>query len=249
MTFMLDSIGAISYYVCNIHLHNNSMREIPKKYPYAVIAVDVIIFTVEEGRLKVLLMRMGKKPYLDCWAAPGGLIAPDESLDAAARRVLYEKSGVNGIYLEQLSAFGEVNRDPFGRVVSVAYVALIPPRNFEETPSGNHPALVWYPVSRMPKLAYDHKEIVKSAIERLREKMSYTNIISRIMPDEFSLGDLQRLYEMIIGKKLDKRNFRRKILSLGLLRTLRKRRRGEAHRPAELYTFAVKRPIAVNILK
>lgn len=225
------------------------MRHISKKYPYAVIAVDVVIFTVEQGKLKALLMRMGKKPYLDCWAAPGGLITSDESLDAAARRVLYEKSGAKGIYLEQLSAFGEVNRDPFGRVVSVAYIALIPPRDFKETPSDTHPTLAWYPVSRMPKLAYDHKEIVKSAVERLREKMSYTNIISRIMPDEFSLGDLQRLYEMILGKKLDKRNFRRKILSLGLLRMLRKRRRGEAHRPAELYTFVVKRPIAVNILR
>lgn len=213
------------------------MANIKKKYKFAVIATDVVIFTVRDGCLQALLIKMKKRPFTDCWAAPGGLVKPEESVDEAAKRHLYMKTGVKNVYLEQLYTFGKVNRDPFGRVVSVAYYALIPSAGLQLKTTDEYGEVSWFPVNRLPKLAYDHAEVIHCAIQRLKDRLGYTNVVYSLMPREFTLGELQKIYEIILNKKLDKRNFRKKIFSLGLVKKTGKKRVGEANRPAELFVF------------
>lgn len=210
-----------------------------KKYEHAVIAADLAIFTVDDGKLKVLLIKMKKSPYEDCWAMPGGLVAGNESVDQAAIRHLHNKAGLKDVFLEQLYTFGNVDRDPFGRVVSVAYFALIQGRGMELKTTSEYQDVAWFSVAEVPKLAYDHKEILALALGRLRAKLSYTNIVCNLLPNEFTLGQMQNVYEVILGKKIDKRNFRKKIVSLDLVNPLGKKTK-DAHRPAELYSFVEK---------
>ena len=224
------------------------MKKITKKYTFAVIATDVVIFTIQDGQLKVLLIQMKKVPFTGQWAIPGGLVKPDESVDNSARRQLVSKTGVSDIYLEQLYTFGEVNRDPFGRVVSVAYFALIPYGGFRLKTTKEYEGVDWFGIKMLPGLAYDHAEIISSAVERLKSKLAYTNIVYSLLPNEFALGELQQLYEIILDKKFDRRNFRRKILSLNLLKKLGKKRGGDANRPAELYSFVKRKPAWVQVL-
>ncbi len=218
------------------------------KYKYAVIATDTIIFSLREKELKVLLIKMKKEPFQNCWAAPGGLVRGDESLNDAANRNLYETTGVKDVYLEQLYTFGRVDRDPFGRVVSVAYFALINHSETELTTTDAYEAVRWFSVNRLPKLAYDHDEMVQYAFERLKAKLEYTNIVFGLLPDEFTLSELQQCYEIILDRKLDKRNFRKKILSLKLVESTGRRRRGMAHRPAMLYRFRSRKYQVIQIL-
>jgi 8-oxo-dGTP diphosphatase len=213
------------------------MEKITRKYQHAVIATDTIIFTVVDDELKVLLIKMNKKPYADCWAAPGGLVKPDESVDASAKRNLFAATGVKDVYLEQLYTFGRVNRDPFGRVVSVAYVALIPSEGLKLKVSSAYDDIAWFPCHRLPALAYDHDHMIQYAVGRLRAKLAYTNIVYSLLPDEFTLTDMQNTYEIILGRPLDKRNFRKKILSLALVAKTGTMSAGKAHRPAALYRF------------
>lgn len=217
-------------------------------YKFAVIATDVIIFSVHNQKLQVLLIKMKKKPFLGKWAAPGGLVNSEESVDSASVRVLAEKTGIKNAYLEQLYTFGKVNRDPFGRVVSVAYAALIPYDHKSIQTTSEYADIQWFPVSKLPPLAYDHEEIVKVATQRLRDKLGYTNIAFSLLPNEFTLGELQSLYEIILNKKLDKRNFRKKLLALKLIKKLSKIRTGDAHRPAELFTFKTRSLVQAQIL-
>jgi len=224
------------------------MKTSQKKYKFAVIATDVVIFTVQENQLKILLIKMKKHPYTNYWAAPGGLVKPAESVDRAAQRNLVEKTGVRNVYLEQLYTFGKAERDPFGRVVSVAYFALIPSDGVKLQTTAEYGDVTWFPVGKLPKLAYDHEEIIKYALNRLKAKLEYSNIVYGLLPKEFSLSDLQNMYEIILGKKFDKRNFRKRILSLNLIQRLRKKRRGVANRPAELYSFESRKPRVVKVL-
>jgi 8-oxo-dGTP diphosphatase len=224
------------------------MTKIRKKYKFAVMAVDVVIFTIKEGKLMALLIQMKKKPFAGMWAAPGGLIKGAESLDNAAKRLLLEKAGVKNVYLEQLYAFGEPNRDPFGRVVSVAYFALIPSRGIILKTTKDYADVRWFPVKKLPKMAYDHKQIVETATKRLQAKLGYTNIVYSLLPKEFVLTEMQKTYEIILGKKMDKRNFRKKIFSLKLVKKTAKKQQGEANRPANLYKFVDRKPKIVEIL-
>lgn len=225
-----------------------TMAKIKKKYKFAVIAVDVAIFTIKEGKFQVLLIKMKKKPFSGMWAAPGGLIKGTESLDSAAKRLLLEKAGVKNVYLEQLYAFGEPKRDPFGRVVSVAYFALIPSRGIILKTTRDYADVRWFPVKNLPKLAYDHKEILETAMRRIKAKLGYTNIAYSLLPKEFALTELQKVYEIILGKKMDKRNFRKKIFSLNLVKKTPKMQRGAANRPANLYKFSARKIKVVEIL-
>ena len=218
-----------------------------QKYKFAAVAVDVVVFSIDQGELKVLLIEMKKSPYIGCWAAPGGLIKPNESLEQAAKRQLFTKAGLRGVYLEQLYAFGEVARDPFGRVVSTAYFALIPNAGIKPKTSKEYGAIKWFGVKNLPKLAYDHKKIIDFALKRLRAKIGYTNIVYGLLPREFTLSDLQKVYEIILSKKLDKRNFRKKVLALNLVKPASAKRVG-AHRPAKLYKFNKSLPHVVEIL-
>ncbi|HJQ83916.1 MAG TPA: NUDIX hydrolase, partial [Candidatus Binatia bacterium] len=165
-----------------------------------------------------------------------------ETLEAAARRHLGTQTGVRGIYLEQLYTFGSPERDPHGRVVSVAYFALI-----ADGGRGPGAEATWRPVTRLPALAYDHAAVVRTARARLRAKLRYTNLVYGLLPARFTLGELQAMYEAILGRTLDRRNFRKKMLSLGLLRRAAGVRRG-AHRPAALYAFRRRRPMMIEIL-
>ncbi len=219
-----------------------------KKYTHAVIATDVAIFTIEEGELMVLLIEMKKAPYQKHCALPGGLVRGEESLEDAAFRHLSDKTGVSRVYLEQLAAFGEPGRDPFGRVVSVAYFALIPLGARELKTTEEYGGVAWYGVGKLPKLAYDHREILNAALLRLRAKLEYTNIVYGLLPKTFTLSELQRVYEIILARPIDKRNFRKKYLSLGLIEETKGKREGGAHRPAQLYQFASHKPIAIEVL-
>jgi 8-oxo-dGTP diphosphatase len=210
------------------------------------VAVDVAVFTVLDRALHVLLVPLRQVPFAGRWALPGGRVRLDEELDGAARRHLAEQTGVHDAYLEQLYTFGGPQRDPHGRVVSVAYVALIAHggRFQGARPDGG---AAWQPVVRLPPLAYDHASVLESARTRLRAKLAYTNLVYTLLPASFTLGELQEMYEAILGRRLDRRNFRKKILSLGLLRRLGGVRRGP-HRPAALYAFRHRRPMVVGIL-
>ena len=213
-------------------------------HPY--VAVDVVIFSIDAGELKTLLVQVREGPYAGRWAFPGGLVHMDESLDDAARRELSAKTGLGGIYLEQLRTFGDPGRDPQARVVSTAYFALVPGTDMLGQ-SDKYADVAWFSVRRLPPLAYDHDAVAGAALERLRAKLAYTNLVYGLLPAEFTLGELQEIYEIILGRRLDRRNFRKKILASGLLRQLRRQRRG-AHRPAALYRFAQRRPMVVEML-
>jgi 8-oxo-dGTP diphosphatase len=203
------------------------------------VTVDVVIFTIQDLRLKVLLIRRGIAPFRDCMAIPGGFVLEDESPDAAALRELREETGVEGVYLEQLYTFGDPARDPRGRVVTVAYYALIPAGHAIQAGS-DASAAEWRNADELPKLAFDHRQIVEYAVERLRNKLEYTTVGFKLLPKLFTLSELQAVYESILGKKLDKRNFRKKLELLGVLKASSAWRK-TGRKPARLYSFSAKK--------
>jgi 8-oxo-dGTP diphosphatase len=206
------------------------------------------VFTVRDGSLHVLLAQARSGPFAGWWALPGGRVGEEESLDEAAARELPAPTAARDVYLEQLYTFGQPRRDPRGRVVSVAYVGLVAdPERVGGAAPDKYAGVAWHPVSRLPPLAYDHAAVVRLAVTRLRAKLQYTNLAYTLLPPSFTLGELQSLYEAILGRKLDRRNFRRRVLSLGLLRPLRRMRHGP-HRPAALYAFRSRRPMTVTVL-
>ena len=212
------------------------------------VAVDAVIFTVDEDKLKVLLIEMKKKPYTGKWAFPGGEILPGETTEKAARRILSTQTGVSQVYLEQLATFDEPSRDTLGRVISVAYFALIPSADVKLKTTERYADVRWWTATQLPKLAYDHNEMAKVAIDRLRAKLEYTNVVWSLLPERFTLTTLQRTYEAILGRDMDKRNFRKKILSLGLLTATGGKTEGETHRPAALYRFKRRELAQVEML-
>jgi 8-oxo-dGTP diphosphatase len=213
------------------------------------VAVDNCIFTVLDEQLHLLLIQMTRPPFVGQWALPGGLIRDDETLDQAAARILYEETGVADVYLEQLYTFGHLHRDPFGRVISVAYVALIHSRGVQLHTMPQYADVRWWRYADLPRhLAYDHNEIVAYAKQRLEWKLTYTNVIWSLLPPTFALSDLQKVYETVLGRTLDKRNFRKKILSLGLIEPVGETAMRGAHRPAMLYRFTSRQPKIVEVL-
>jgi len=212
------------------------------------LAVDSVIFSVQDNQLNALMIQMQKKPYTNKWAFPGGIIKQNETTEVAARRILKEQAGVSDVYLEQLATFDDPKRDPFGRVVSVAYFALVPANEVKLQDSSKFNNVTWWPVNNLPELAYDHKKIAKTALERLRAKLEYSNVAYSLLPKEFTLSDLQGVYESILGRKLDKRNFRRKILSLDIILPSGNKVTGKSHRPAALYKFKDQKLVYVDIL-
>jgi 8-oxo-dGTP diphosphatase len=213
---------------------------------HAAIAVDVVIFAVGGDCLDTLLVKVRDGSFAGRWAFPGSRVGVGESLEEVARRELDAVTAESGVYLEQLFTFGDPSRDPSARVVSTAYLALLPTEVAPRTP-GRYAEATWFPVSRLPPLAYDHDAMARRALERLRAKLAYSNIVYGLLPGEFTLGQLQEMYEIILGRALDRRNFRRKILASGLLRAVGRQRRG-AHRPASLYRFRRRAPTIVEML-
>jgi 8-oxo-dGTP diphosphatase len=204
------------------------------------VAVDVVIFRVHGAVLQTLLVRIKHGPFLGRWAFPGGLVGIGEPLDDAARRELFEKTAIRDLYLEQLFTFGDPSRNPTAHVVSTAYFALLPTTAPMPRSGSKYSEAAWFDVLRLPALAYDHNRVVDVALDRLRAKVGYTNVVYSLLPRQFTLGELQRVYEVICGRSFDRRNFRKKMLESGLLLPLRRYRRG-AHRPAALYAFRERR--------
>lgn len=200
------------------------------------VAVDIVIFTVQAGVLHVLLVKRRIDPFKGKLAIPGGFVLENESLEEAALRELEEESGVRNVYLEQLYSFGEPKRDPRGRIISVAYFALISPDRTLQAGTDASEAN-WWPVSEVSNLAFDHTTILEYALERLRNKLEYTTVGFQLLPEKFTLTELQVIYEAILEKKLDKRNFRRRIAKLKILKPLKEYQRG-GQRPAQLFKFA-----------
>lgn len=203
------------------------------------VTVDIVIFTIQQGTLKVLLVRRRIPPFVDQFALPGGFVLEDEDLEQAALRELGEETGVSDIYLEQLYSFGDPERDPRGRIITVAYFALISADRKLNAGSDAKEA-AWYPTNDLPPLAFDHANILNYALERLSNKLEYTTVGFQLLPEKFTLTELQEVYEAILGKKLDKRNFRRKMSVLKILKPLKEYRRG-GQRPAQLYRFVAAR--------
>jgi 8-oxo-dGTP diphosphatase len=203
------------------------------------VTVDIVIFTIQGGVLKVLLVKRRIPPFPGQFAIPGGFVREDENLDQAALRELREETGVTDVYLEQLYSFGRPDRDPRGRVITVGYFALISADR--KLKAGSDAAEAnWYPTGHLPALAFDHATILNYALERLRNKLEYTTVGFQLLPEKFTLTELQEVYEAILGKKLDKRNFRRKMSILKILKPLPEYRRG-GQRPAQLYRFVAAR--------
>ncbi len=207
------------------------------QYPRAALTVDCVVFGFDEGELKVLLIQRGLEPFQGRWALPGGFVRVDEPLEDAARRELAEETGLRDVFLEQLFTFGAVNRDPRERVVSVAYYALVKLSDHRARAATDAANAEWFPISKVPKLAFDHGEILATALARLKGKVRYQPIGFELLPPKFTLSQLQHLYEAIVEAPLDKRNFRKKALSFGLLVPMRERQMAGRHRPAQLFRF------------
>jgi len=206
-------------------------------YPPPSLAVDIVVFTIRENRLHVLLVRRASEPFLGSWALPGGFVHMEETLEDAASRELSEETGIQEAYLEQLYTYGEPQRDPRGRVVSVAYFALIPADAPVRGEGGSDTSQArWFPIDVLPALAFDHDEIMAYALRRLRYKLEYTAVGFELLPEEFTLTEIQQTYEIILGEALDKRNFRRRMLASGIIEPTRTKR-GGGGRPARLYRY------------
>ncbi len=215
------------------------------KYPRPALAVDCVIFgydhRLEESDLQILLIERKLVPFKGKWALPGGFVQMNETLDAAAVRELKEETGMEKVYIEQLYTFGALDRDPRGRVLSVAYIALVNLEKHNLKAGTDAEAAEWFSLNKLPALAFDHKIIVKTAVERLRGKVRYQPVGFELLPDEFTFSELQNLYETVLERTFDKRNFRKKIESYGLLIDTGGMRRGKPNRAAKLYRFDSKR--------
>lgn len=206
-------------------------------YPRPMLTADCVLFGVDDRELKILLVKRTLQPFVGRWSLPGGFKKETETLNSAARRVLAEKCGGANLYLEQLYTFDSAGRDPRGDVVSVAYYALVRMAEYKVSAPTIESAVAWSPVSALPPLAFDHKTIVAAALERIRAKVRYQPIGFELIPKFFTLSQLQGLYETLLGQALDKRNFRKKILSMGLLNETKSTQIQTAGRPARLYSF------------
>jgi len=208
-------------------------------YEYArpALTVDCVVFAVDDAELKVMLIQRGRAPFRGHWALPGGFVHVDESLEDAARRELLEETGLRQVFLEQLYTFGDVERDPRERVVSVAYYALVKLSEHALRAQTDATDAAWFAVSKLPSVAFDHARIIRVGLERLRAKVRYEPIGFELLPTLFTLSQLQHLYEVVLERTLDKRNFRKRVLAMDLLIETDEMQRDVAHRAARLYRF------------
>jgi 8-oxo-dGTP diphosphatase len=207
------------------------------RYPRPALTVDCVVFGFDEGELKILLVQRDLEPFAGRWALPGGFVRVDEALEDAARRELREETGLGDVFLEQLFTFGEVDRDPRERVVSVAYYALTPVARQEVRAATDARAAAWFAAADLPSLAFDHDRIVAAAVARLKGKVRYQPIGFELLPARFTLSQIQHLYEAILERPLDKRNFRKKLLGMDLLVETDEIEQDVSHRAARLYRF------------
>jgi 8-oxo-dGTP diphosphatase len=205
--------------------------------PPLPVTVDTVIFTVLDHTLQVLLVKRREEKFAGLWSLPGGFVSEHEPLEDAALRELQEATGVRDVYLEQLYTFGDPGRDTRGRVVSVAYVALLAADRCPLVPNDLEAEARWWPVYELPDLAFDHPRMIQVALGRVRTKLEYTTIGFQLMPATFTLSELQRVYEVILDRPLDKRNFRRRLSLLDLVEPTGEMHRDGPGRPALLHRF------------
>ncbi len=211
------------------------LRSENKEFFQIAISVDCVIFGFENNELKVLLIRSDLEEFKDKWSLLGDLIRPDENLDDASYRVLKERTGLDDVYLEQVHTFGNVYRHPAGRVITTAYYSLVNIKDHQLKLSDNQ--LHWHPVREIGILAFDHKEILDTCLKQLQQKIGEFPIVFNLLPDKFSLRELQNLYESILGTKLDRRNFRKKFFLMDWLVDVNELEQDVRHRPGRLYRF------------
>jgi len=207
------------------------------EYPRGALTVDCVVFGLDEEDLKILLIQRALPPFAGTWALPGGFVRVDETLEDAARRELEEETGLRNVFLEQLYTFGALDRDPRERVVSVAYYALVKLSDHTVQAATDARDAAWFGVHDVPSLAFDHAEILQLAVDRLRGKLRYQPIGFELLPRKFTLSQLQHLYELVLERELDKRNFRKRVLAMDLLIETDEVQQDVAHRAARLYRF------------
>ena len=206
------------------------------KFKKPSVTADIVIFTIKDNDLKVLLVKRKIAPFKDNWALPGGFVRIDESLEDAAKRELKEETGVKDVYLEQLFSFGDPKRDPRGRVITIAYIALINSENIKLKATTDVSDAQWFSIKKIPQLAFDHKKILDYSLKRLKWKFEYTTIAFSLLPKKFTMSDLQKIYEIVFNKKFDKRNFSKKISSLDIVKE-EGIKKDVSHRPPMLYSL------------
>ena len=202
------------------------------------LSVDCVIFGFEGDELKVLLIKRGAEPFKGDWALPGDLMYPDEDLRQAATRVLQDLTGIENLFMEQSATFSNADRHPQGRVVTVSYYALVNIELYKPKAASWASHLAWHGLNDVPELAFDHKDILHRAMGSLRKTVSTRPVGFNLLPEKFTLKDVQKLYELILGRTFDKANFRKKLLSSKFLQPLNEMERDVAHRPAQLYRLS-----------
>ncbi len=205
----------------------------------SAVSIDCVLFGFDNGELKILLIERNEEPFKDWWALPGNLVGENESVDQSASRILHELTGLTDIYMEQYYTFGEVHRHPQGRVITVAYYAMLRlggDKALKPLTSYAKKAQ-WINVKELPKLGFDHQTIFDRGLEKIKRRIKHLPIAFELLPEKFTLTQVQNVYELILGKKLDKRNFRKKILSFGVLKELNEKQKGVSFRAATLYRF------------
>jgi 8-oxo-dGTP diphosphatase len=213
------------------------MAEFSTAFFRNAVTVDNVIFGFDESDLKVLIIQRGTEPHTGLWALPGDFIYPDEDIDDAAARILFELTGIKEVYLEQVRTFGQVNRHPLGRVVTTAYYSLVKTSAISIKPASFAQAVKWVKVANIQDLAFDHNTILTACFDALKQRVRVRPVGFELLPPKFTLTELQHLYEAILEFELDKRNFRKKILSMDLITDLNLLQENVAHRPARLYAF------------
>jgi len=227
----------------------SSGQEELESFDHPSVTVDNIIFTVKDGELKVALIKRKNPPFEGKWALPGSFVDIDESLEDAAERTVQQKIGVTQpVYLEQLYTFGETDRDPRKRVITVAYFALVNQEKIKLQKTEDIEAIEWHNARRLPDLGFDHQKIIEYALKRVKSKAKYSTAILSLLPEKFTLTQLQNTYETILNQELDKRNFRKKIHKHELVKETGEKQKNVSHRPAKLYTANQKIGKTVEIL-
>lgn len=206
------------------------------------VAVDAVVFgyDAEEG-VSVLLIKRKFEPFQKSWALPGGLVKEEESLEEAVRRELKEESGVDATYLEQLYSFGKPDRDPRNRVISITYYGLVRPKDYQLSAQTDAEDVAWFNINKLPRLAFDHKQIMDAAIKRLRGKLAYEPVGFELLDKKFPFSDLEKLYQALLDKDLDRRNFKKRIMSYGFLEETKETIQRSVGRPATLFQFNKKK--------
>jgi 8-oxo-dGTP diphosphatase len=211
------------------------------EYPRPAVTTDCVIFGFDAGELKLLLIERGIEPFKGKWAFPGGFLNMEENTDECARRELCEETGIENVFIEQLYTFSDVDRDPRGRVITVSYYALVKLSDYKIQAGDDAESAKWFPISQVPPLAFDHDRILRIALNRLRGKIRYQPIGFELLPEKFTMPELQNLYESVLEMQLDRRNFRKKILDTGLLIDHNESMKGVPHKGAKYFSFNKKK--------